>query len=430
MKPGILLFPMLLSLLASCSPLPAAGPEPVTLTFVVIASPWLDDHRADYERLAAIYQEANPHVTIDVRWVSWDELPRELPQADFLTDPEWGVDVVMTDADLLTTLADSDLFRDLGPSLEGDQALQAEDFYPGALDALRWQGHLYSLPAEIDPWVMFYNRELFDAAGIPYPADDWRWDDFLEAARALNESPAVRFPFGSWGAEVTPFVYQNGGALTVDLSAPEELTLDQAATVEAIRWYLNLALVEGIMPTPAELADHAVGQGRGQTILSAGSEAERAALQAQADLEQAVVAGQVAMWMGPLSGRGGRAGGRWDYQWGVAPLPAGRRTATVAGLQGYFITAHSEHYTEALRWIDFLTRQLPLYRGMPVRRSVAASDAFRSSPGAQAVPEDSLLVPDSLSGRASQLLQGPLFAVLAGEQTVEEALAALQSAAE
>jgi ABC-type glycerol-3-phosphate transport system substrate-binding protein len=192
------------------------------------------------------------------------------------------------------------------------------------------------------------------------------------------------------------------------------------------------------MPTPAELADYAVERGRRQNILSAGSEAERAALQAQADLEQAVVAGDVAMWMGPFSGRGGRAGGRWDYEWGVAPLPAGRRTATVASVPGYFVTAHSEHYAEALRWVDFLTRQSPIYRGMPARRSVAASDAFRTSPETQrdavsaclSALEGGLVVPGSLEGMARQRLQGPLFAVLAGQQTVEEALAAAQSAGE
>jgi multiple sugar transport system substrate-binding protein len=430
MRRGVLLLPLLLSLLAACSPPRAAGPEPVALTFVVLASPWLEDHRADYERWAEIHRQANPHVTIDVKWVSWDELPRDPTQADFLTDPEWGVDVVLMDTNLFAALAGSDLFRDLGPSLEGDRPLEGEDLHPSALEALRWQGRLYGLPAEIDPWVTFYNRELFDAAGVPYPSGDWNWDDFLERARALKDSPAVRFPFGSWGAEMTPFVYQNGGQLAEDPTAPEELTLDDPSTVEAIRWYLNLALAEGIMPTPADLADYTVRRGRRQTILSAGSEVERAALQAQADLEQAIVAGQVAMWMGPFSGRGGRAGGRWGYQWGVAPLPAGRRPATVAGLQGYYITAHSEHYAEALHWVDFLTRQLPIYRGMPVRRSVAASDAFRSSPGAQAIQEGSLLVPESLNGRASQRLQGPLFAVLAGEQTVEEALEAAKSANE
>jgi ABC-type glycerol-3-phosphate transport system substrate-binding protein len=426
----MLLFPILLSLLISCSQPPPAGPEPVTLTFVVIASPGFKDHQADYERLAETHRQANPHVTVDVKWVSWDELPRDPTQADFLTDPEWGVDVVLMDANLLAALGDSGLFRDLGPSLEGDRALKGEDFYPSALEALRRQGRLYSLPAEIDPWVMFYNQELFDAAGVPYPAGDWNWDDFLERARSWKDSPAVRFPFGSWGAEVAPFIYQSGGNLTVDPTSPAELALDEPWTVEAVRWYVNLALVEGIMPTPAELADYAVGRGRRQTVLSAGSEAERAALQAQADLEGAVIAGEVAMWMGPFSGRGGRAGGRWDYQWGVAPLPAGRRTATVAGLLGYSITSHSEHYAEALRWVDFLTRQLPIHRGMPVRRSVAASDAFRSSPGAQAVPEGTLLVPDSLNARASQLLQGPLFAVLDGERTVEEALEAIKSATE
>jgi ABC-type glycerol-3-phosphate transport system substrate-binding protein len=422
--------------LAACSSMRGSKSEPVTVTFMVVSYPWLVDQGADYERLAETFHQAHPQINVQVKSVSFEDLPQGLANAGILTDPEWGVDVVATDVSHLPGLVERGLLRDLGPALEGDPALGADDFYAPALDALRWQGRLYGLPAELDPWVMFYNQDLFDDVGVPYPSGDWRWDDFLTTARAL-EKPGL-FPFGSWGVQVTPFIYQNGGRVVGDPVAPEKPTLDDMATVEAVRWYLNLALLEGVMPTPAELTEYATGRGRQQTVFVGGDEANKLAAQAQADLEQAVTSGDVAMWMGPLSEGGGRWG-RWDFRWGVAPLPAGRQAATLADVQGYFIIAHSEHFDQALQWVNYLTRQPPLYDGLPARRSVAADDAFRNQLRPQvaggvdaclAVLESGIVLPESLDGVASRWLQGPLFAVLAGEQTVEEALEMAQQQAE
>lgn len=431
---------ILLPPLTVCTPASAPESEPVTITFVVVPFPWLRNRSADYERLAEAFHEAHPHINIQVKTVGFEELPGSLADADFLTNPEWGVDVLLTSADLLPDLVQRGLLRDLQPSLEADPALQGEDFYPSALNSMRWQGRIYGLPVELDPWVMFYNRDLFDATGVPYPSGDWHWNDFLEIARALS-SPLSPFPygFGSWGAQVTPFIYQNGGTVVDDPVSPTRATLDDPATVEAVRWYVDLALVERVMPTPTELAEYATGSGRRRIIVAGGDEANEAAMQAQADLEQAVANGDVAMWIGRLSERGGRWQ-QWDFRWGVVPLPAGRRAATLAGVQSCFIVIHSEHYDQALQWVDYLTRQPPLYGGLPARRSVAMADPFRSQLeqkiGREALDqclvalEQGVVLPETLDWLASQWLQGPLFAVLEGEQTVEEALEMAQQRAE
>jgi ABC-type glycerol-3-phosphate transport system substrate-binding protein len=201
---------------------------------------------------------------------------------------------------------------------------------------------------------------------------------------------------------------------------------------------MDLGLVEKVMPTPAELAEYATERGRRQTIVIGGDEANKAASQARADLDQAVGDGDVAMWMGRLSERGGRWQ-RWDFRWGVVPLPAGRRSATLASVQGCFITAHSEHFDQALQWVDYLTRQPVLHGGLPSRRSAAMADAVRAQLGQEV--EDALdelltslergvVLPESLDWRATHWLQGPLFSVLEGEQTVEEAVETAQQQAE
>ena len=86
------------NLLTACSVILSSHSEPVTITYVVLANSWEGDHEADYLLLAKVFQEAHPQINVDVKIVDLGQLPMGLSQADFMTDPEWGVDVVIADA--------------------------------------------------------------------------------------------------------------------------------------------------------------------------------------------------------------------------------------------------------------------------------------------------------------------------------------------
>ncbi len=47
-------------------------------------------------------------------------------------------------------------------------------------------GTQYGTPYRQDSWVLFYNKDLFDAAGVDYPDGSWTWDDYDAAAKALT----------------------------------------------------------------------------------------------------------------------------------------------------------------------------------------------------------------------------------------------------
>ena len=47
-------------------------------------------------------------------------------------------------------------------------------------------GELHCLPIDHAALVVYYNKEIFDAAGVDYPQDGWTWDDFLATAQALT----------------------------------------------------------------------------------------------------------------------------------------------------------------------------------------------------------------------------------------------------
>jgi len=58
--------------------------------------------------------------------------------------------------------------------------------YGGVLDNIIVDGKLYGLPYRSDFWILFYNKDMFDEAGIPYPTNDWTWNDFRETALKLT----------------------------------------------------------------------------------------------------------------------------------------------------------------------------------------------------------------------------------------------------
>ena len=86
-----------------------------------------------------------------------------------------------------------DSFIPLDAYIKANQ-LDLTDFFPGPLEQFRWQDQLWGLPDTAAPDVVFFNKEMFDAAGLPYPNDDWTYEDMRRAAIALTRDAQGRSP--------------------------------------------------------------------------------------------------------------------------------------------------------------------------------------------------------------------------------------------
>ena len=91
---------------------------------------------------------------------------------------------------------------------------------------------LACLPQNISSLVVYYNQDLFTAAGVAYPPDSWAWDEFLAMARALTLDTDGDGQVDQYGLGVEPslyrlaaFIWQNGGPLVDDLARPSRLTV-------------------------------------------------------------------------------------------------------------------------------------------------------------------------------------------------------------
>ncbi len=79
--------------------------------------------------------------------------------------------------------------------LAADAEAQAQfaGYYQNLIDYNRYQGTLYGLPIGFSTHAIYYNKSLFDAAGVPYPQEGWTWDDFRAIAEQLTDADNNQF---------------------------------------------------------------------------------------------------------------------------------------------------------------------------------------------------------------------------------------------
>ena len=383
----ILVIALLAAALSACGP-SLTPKEPTVIIFAIPATTTFFT-QANFRGLADAFNQANPDLQVQLRAISIQEL-RGVDDfyADILLNEEWGIDAFFVRGGALTKrLADSGRILDLQPLLEADPGWELDDFYPSVLAQFQHTGNLWGVPTDFAPLVTFYNKDLFDEADVAYPQPKWTRDDFLATAVALKAAlPERDFAFAGGTEAAVPFIYTHGGSL---LDEEGNCTLDDPLTIEALRWYFDLALAHEVMPTLAQVEAYEpellpkesvmVGiYGDGEL-----GEGERRAMEADGWLNLAAQWGDAALWIAPLWEQGGWQQGAWSFRWGIAPLPRDAVEVTMNDAFGCYVTAHSRHPQEALRWIEYLTRHRVDISGIPACRSVAQGTVFR-----EALPED------------------------------------------
>ncbi len=96
---------------------------------------------------------------------------------------------------------------DLKPMIDADKEFKLDDFYPGVMKELTRDGKIYGLPRDISTMVVYYNADLFKAAGLKTPAElskDGKWD-WAALTEEINEAFLKASQTNLKGSEVTNF---------------------------------------------------------------------------------------------------------------------------------------------------------------------------------------------------------------------------------
>jgi len=174
---------------APAAPDAAADQEPVTIRFAL----WDYDLYLYDRAMMEAFMERYPHITVDVI---------STPNVDFDT----RVNVMMAGGEHLDALYPRSIplfgalhargqLMDLAPLIERD-GVDLAPFGAAIAAYMSHEGRIYGLPYRYDRFIMFYNKDIFDAAGEPYPSADMTWEEYRELAMRLTSGEGVDKIYG------------------------------------------------------------------------------------------------------------------------------------------------------------------------------------------------------------------------------------------
>lgn len=367
-------------LLTACVPVQSEATSDSTagsfLTFLISGDP---ADEAAYQRLIEAFSAEHSDITVDLVNIPSGGDFRKRLAADFAagTPP----DLFLINYRNLGRFLASGAIEPLTTYLAQSTLIKTADYYPQALAAFQWNGEQACMPQNMSSPVIYYNKALFDAAGVAYPAADWTWDDFVTTAQALTKEPDSDGVIDSYGfgteatiVRMAPFIWMNGGDIVDNPAAPTQLVLDTPESKAALTWFIDLQLTHHVVPD------------------AVAEEAESS--------ESRFVNGRLAMFIDSR-----RAVPEFRtieaFDWDVAPLPVGARRASILHSDAFCIAAAGQHKAAAWTFLEFANAEVgqtilaQTGRTVPSRMALAESPIFLDP---QAKPANSQAFLDAIPG--------------------------------
>lgn len=279
-----------------------------------------------YQEIVKQFEAENPDIKVEIINYPWstyfDKIQammaaEDAPDVMFLhTIPSWAAKGVL---------------EDLTPYIEKSN-FPVSAYNQELLSTFMYKGRIYGFPRDNDTTVLFYNKGLFDEAGVPYPDYSWDWQKFLDAARKLTKRDA-RGRVIQWGVVLERnkwhlWIHMNGGRIVDNYDSPTKCTLNERAAVEAIQFIADLILNYKVAPSIAELAQ----LGSSAELFTTG----RVAM-------VLTNAAQINMFLTNKS-----------LRFGVAPLPYKLTRSNTLGGAGFVMYSKSKNKDAAWKFMQFL----------------------------------------------------------------------------
>jgi len=148
------------------------------------------DENSFYSEYGMLYSAVNPNVEIEVVNTSkiYDSVNEE-EGVDYNTAyqkfiEEEKPDIIMIEPAQLTTLGDEGKLYDI-ENFVNEEKYNAAGLVPGLVDSMKalGNGKLYGIPTSFYSQVIYYNKDLFDEFGVPYPTDQMTWSEIIDLAK-------------------------------------------------------------------------------------------------------------------------------------------------------------------------------------------------------------------------------------------------------
>ncbi len=163
-------------------------------------------------------------------------------------------DIMMLDASSAATFIDNGMVIDLMPLVRSDPDFHLSDFFPNTIEVARRGERLYAIPQDFTPMVMYYNKRLFDQAGVPYPNPSWNYAEFLDTARKLTGHGRYGYVFTNWMPGWVMWLWNNGGDVVPRDSHRAEGTFDSERNVRTVEFLRSLIDEYKVSPSLSQAA--------------------------------------------------------------------------------------------------------------------------------------------------------------------------------
>lgn len=223
------------------------------LTFQI----WDVYQRPGMQAMCDAYTAKHPDVVIEVQATSWSEYWTKLEaSAESNTMP----DIFWMHTNQLLYYADFGMLADVTNLYDDVESNYYENHFSdiSRSNVSGSDGQFYGVPKDKDNILLVYNKEMFDAAGVAYPTDDWTWDDLVDASQKIYDKTG-KYGYMAYNDDQIgywSFVYQAGGhILTADRT---KSGYTNPGSVKAMEFYVNLQK-EDWCPTQTYFTETAPG---------------------------------------------------------------------------------------------------------------------------------------------------------------------------
>ena len=288
-----------------------------------------------------IFHKRNPNIKVTLEPVSYGE-----KETKYTVESMAGraPDVFHVHAFSLPMFFSKGFAKDLTPFIKKEGPGFMDPWYPLPIKLMKHKGRIHAMPGDYMTMVLFYNTEMFKAAGIPANRPPKAWDEFLEYAKKLTrdtdgDGKVDQWGFGTLGSKSPGFTLRFGPFLWsfgADYLTPDmkRSALDSPEAKEAFAFFVELYTKHKVIPP-------------GMTAM--GSQDVRTQL---AQKKVAMILGSG--WTPPIVNKINPDLKAFEVLQ-CAPAPVKRRGATAIWLSSWVMSPNTKHPKEAWKLLKFIT---------------------------------------------------------------------------
>lgn len=290
----------------------------VTITYAL----WDKQQAVPYQELADKFEKDNPNIHVEFQLTPWAQYWTKLETA---VTGKNAPDVFWMNIPRSVDYINNGVLEPLN-----DLNIEKNKFPEQYIETYSHDNKLYGVPKDYDTNGLWYNKKVFDDAGVSYPDETWTWDTWKEAAAKLtNKDKGI---YGMWAAPIWDGGYYQ--LMWENESSPfskdgKKSTFDDPKSIEAVQFYYDF-IKDGSAAPLEETANESA--------------------------TEALLAGKVAMIAdGSFQTGVLLTDGERSENIDAAPLPAGKIRANQSNSLANVMYSGSKHKKEAGKWIEYLS---------------------------------------------------------------------------